>query len=95
MFRNNTKLGLVAVFTVIGALPMAAQRPAGVGGPPSGTTGRPANADPAMRYEFIVGFLGLNETQKAQVKSIFAQSSSASDAFRAKWRAHGSTWKAL
>ena len=64
-------LALAALFT----LPIAAQRP-GSGGPPAGV------ADASQRHEFLAGYLGLTDSQKEQVKAIFAPMQSAQEAMR-------------
>ncbi|MBM3785058.1 MAG: periplasmic heavy metal sensor [Acidobacteria bacterium] len=61
MTHQFTKLALCAALAASTVLPVAAQRPGGMGGPGGG----------ASRQEFLAGYLNLTDAQNAQVKSLY------------------------
>jgi Spy/CpxP family protein refolding chaperone len=75
MLTRFSKRAAILTVAALCSLPLAAQRPGG-GGPPAGA------ADASQRHEFVAGYLGLTDSQKEQVKVIFAPMQSAQEAMR-------------
>lgn len=75
MLTRFSKRASIMILAAVCSLPVLAQRPGG-GGPPAG------GADASQRHEFMAGYLGLTESQKEQVKAIFAPLQGAAESMR-------------